>query len=183
MPDPGNVDPPKRRYKLFKEATMDEGFADQRENQPYIMDLVTLEVLHFQTIPLEIDMGQENSWVVIAAAGRNLPLYQYTGAEDTIRFTLSWYANRQHKEDVMRKIKWIMALSKNNGFDEKPHPIRLVFGNLFKNSKFILNAAPAKISMFDRSKGMMPCLATQEIELKRISINNQLRSEMLDINS
>ena len=152
MPDPGNVDPPKRRYKLFKEATMDEGFADQRENQPYIMDLVTLEVLHFQTIPLEIDMGQENSWVVIAAAGRNLPLYQYTGAEDTIRFTLSWYANRQHKEDVMRKIKWIMALSYAAiSYANGPRSKELSYGSLNQANPIRMDESRALTAVFEKS--------------------------------
>jgi hypothetical protein len=180
MPD---VDPPKRKYKLFNDVGFEDENPVQRDSQPYILDLVTLEILYFQTIPQEIEVTPESQFLAVASAGRNLPLFQYTGAEDTIKFSLSWYANLAHKEDAWKKAKWLQAMGKNNGFSERVHPVRFVMGNLFRKSKFLVVSAPAKLSLFDRSKGMMPCLINQDIELKRISEANQLRSEMLDLNT
>lgn len=159
----------------------DEGFQDQRENQPFIMDDKTLEVLYLQTIPSEIEVGPDMSWVAVAASGRNVPLYQYTGAEDTIKFTVTFYSNRIDGKDVWRKIKWLQSF-KNDGYKDPVHLVRFVFGELFRKSKFVLYATPARISNFHRDKGMMPALASIDIELKRVSEFNQLRSEMLDLN-
>jgi hypothetical protein len=179
----GGPGPKKRlRLGLFGDASIAEGFVDQKPGQPYIMDTVTFEVLFLQTIPTEISDGSELSYVALAAAGRNVPLYQYTGAEDSISFTVSWYANLDHKQDVLKKVKWLKAISKNNGYSDPPHPVLFSFGELYKKSKWIIVSTNTRWSMFDREKGMMPCLAYTDLELKRISSLNPTRAEMLDIN-
>lgn len=178
-----NADPPKRKYNLYDSIGLDGKFQIQKENQPYFLDLVTQELLHFQTIPLDIQVNSELGWVAVMGNGRNTPLYQYTGAEDSLVFSLTWYADTTGKEDALTKCKWIEALGKNNGYDEKPHAVKLVFGDLFKKSKWIVTAAPYRLTLFDRSKGMMPCLCTQEITLKRILELNRSRRDILDLNT
>jgi hypothetical protein len=160
-----------------------DDFDNKKINQPYIVDLVTLEILHLQSVPLEISVNPELGWYAVATPGRNIPLYQYTGGEEIIEFGISWYADRTHKQDALRKVKWLRALSQNDGYANKPHPIQFIMGDLFKKAKFIITAAPYKMSMFDRSKGMMPCLITQDITLKKISEKNVSRADLLDINT
>lgn len=146
---------------------------DTKLFQPYIIDMVTCETLMLQTIPTSLDYNNETQWNVVASPGRNSPLYQYSGAEDTLSFSLSWYANEQSREDVLRKCKWLEALGKNDGYDKKPHQIKFMFGNLFNDALWIVFDARYKLSLFNRSLGMLPCLANQEVTLKRIMTTNR----------
>lgn len=143
--------------------------------QPYLLDLVTCETLMFQMVPMQLEYNPETSWNVVASPGRNSPLYQYNGAEDTLSFSLSWYADEESREDVMRKVKWIEALAKNDGYDNKPHRLKLMFGKVFADAEWIMFSCQEKLSMFNREFGMLPCLAMQEITLKRIlTVNRSL---------
>lgn len=145
----------------------------KKASQPFFVDMVTCETLLFQTVPVELTYGPETNWNVVATAGRNNPNYQYSGAEDTLNFSMTWYANEENREDVLKKCKWLESLSKNNGYDEKPHRIKLMFGNVFNDAEWIVFAAPFKISMFNRTFGMLPTLAVQEVTLKRITTTNR----------
>jgi len=170
--------PPRRKYKFWLEP-FDEAGKVQKKNQPFIMDMVTLEKLFLQTIPSELDYNPESGWAVVASPGRNNPLYQYTGSEDTLTFSVTWYSDVENREDVMKKIKWLEALGKNNGYEEKPHQVAFVFGQLFKGTRWILFSAPPKMSLFNRELGMLPQLAMTEITLKRVTDVNRLRNDIL----
>ena len=147
-------------------------------NQPYFLDMVNCEKLVFQTVPTDLNYDSGPTWNVVATPGRNNPLYQYTGAEDTLVFTLTWYADEIGKKDVLTKIKWIESISKNNGYDEKPHRIKFMFGKLFNDTEWIIFSSPAKFSLFDRQTDMLPCLAVQEITLKRVMTINRTTSSI-----
>lgn len=154
----------------------------QKTNQPYILDLITRERLFFQNIPTDLKYNPESNWGPVASPGRNNPLYQYTGGEDTLTFTLSWYADVATKDDVIKSIKWLEALGKNNGYDEKPHPLQCVWGMLYRDAKWIMHSAgPINLSLFDRAVGMLPKMASQEIILKRITTINRTRTDILSI--
>ena len=149
----------------------------QRSNQPYLVDLITLEKLAFQTIPPKIDADSGSVFAALESPGRNNPLYHYTGSEDILQFDLSWYANHESRQDVIRKCKWVYALTKSDG-DLGIHPVKLIFGDLFKNSKFIVTSALYSVSNFDREFGMMPRKATQSITLRKITETNTFHSEI-----
>jgi len=160
------------RYDFIAAAT-DPNSPAARLNQPYLLDMETCDSLFFQTIPLEINYDPGQSWVTVAPPGRNNPLYQYTGAEDTINFIFSWYSNEEDRQDVMRALKWIEAASKNNGYNEKPHRVKLMFGKLFSDAEWIIFSSPSRLSLFDRTNDMMPRLMYHEITLKRIMTTNR----------
>lgn len=159
------------------------GLDDQRPGQPYILDLTTRERLFFQSIPDELTYDPDSTFIAIASAGRNNPLYHYIGSEDILQFNLSWYANEANRQDVIRKCKWLEAMSKNNGYDEKPHQVQCVFGNLFRDAKWLVVKARYTMKLFDGQFGMLPRLAMQELVLKRITNNNRTRSEIQSIYS
>lgn len=173
-----NSDPPQRK---FRPGSPDFGTENQKPSQPYIVDLVTLEKLFLQTIPLELDINPDANWIAIASPGRNNPQYQYVGSEDTISFDISWYANDVGREDVLHKCKWLESLTKNDGYDNKPHHIKFIFGRLFRSSKFIVASASYKLSLFNRDFDMLPGLAIQSVTLKRISDQNITRNDILKI--
>lgn len=153
-----------------------------KPNQPYILDLVTRERLIFQNVPTELTYDPDSRWLAVASPGRNNPIYHYLGSEDTLSFTLSWYSDDTNKQDVLTKIKWLESLGKNNGYDEKPHLLQCVWGDMFRDAKWIMfKSGPARMSLFDRTAGMMPKLATQDITLKRVVELNRSRTNILDI--
>jgi hypothetical protein len=165
------------------QAGNDIGKYLRTKNQPYFLDMENGEKLLFQTIPLELSYNPSESagWTAIASSGRNNPLYHYTGSEDSLNFTISWYANEESREDVLRNCKWLEALSKNDGYLKKPHRIKLMFGKVFNNTTWIVEKAQYKMSMFQRDKGMLPALAIQEVTLKRLANTNLTTTEIRKI--
>jgi hypothetical protein len=157
--------------------------SNQRENQPFILDLVTLKRLYFQNIPVGIEYNAESTYEAIMSPGRNNPIYQFSGSEDTLEFELTWYCNHESRLDVIMKCKWLEALSKNNGFDEPPHLVQFNFGELFSDAKFIVSGAPYKLGRFQRDYGMMPAFATQRVTLKRVTDKNRVRSNIIKYNT
>lgn len=127
----------------------------KRANELYIVDLITGEKIGMQFVPRELDYKPESSFVAIESMGRNNPLYHYTGSEDTLSFELDWHIESNMFDDVLGKCKKLEALSKNNGFDEPPHPVLLVWGGLmFSDAKWLMVAAPYKLSGFYNKIGL-----------------------------
>lgn len=154
-----------------------------KPGQPYFVDLVTLEKLFLQTMPMELDYDPQANFVAIASAGRNLAIYHYTGGEDKLEFTFSWYGNDASRQDVMGKVKWLEALTRNDGYDNKPHPVQFIMGDLFRDAQWIVKHAGYKLSHYNRQYGMMPQLASQTIVLLRTGELNRSRADILSIYS
>lgn len=148
------------------------------KNQPYILDLNTLGRIYFQGLPQQIEVGGESNWVTLASMNRNNPFYHFTNSEDILKFTISWYANEESQEDVLKKCKWLRSLSKTDGNGKRPHHVQFSFGGLFKAGEFIVVEAPYTISLFNRELGMLPRLATQELTLKRVTEKNLTYSDL-----
>lgn len=146
----------------------------------YILDLVTQESLEIQFVPQEIQYNPESTWVAIASSGRNNPLYHYTGSEDTLAFEIDWHAQIEDRDDVIAKCRWLESLTKNNGWDEPPHHVELIWGSLFgvPTSEWVVTAAPYKLSNFHRPSNMLPIQAYQQVTLKRITTTNRDYSEI-----
>lgn len=156
---------------------------DRYLNQPYILDMETCEKLVFQVVPLSLEYEAESTWNVVAAPGRNNPLYQYTGAEDTLNFKLTWYADESTRQDVLTKVKWLESLTKNDGYDNKPHRIKFIMGTLYNDASWIISSAKYTLSLFQRGYGMMPTLATQDMVLKRVSQTNRSNADIKKIDT
>lgn len=150
---------------------------NQKPFQPYLLDLVTLKRIYFQGLPTEIHVDESSSFSAINSANRNVPLYHYNHGEDTIRFSVSFFADIEEQSDVLAKVKWISSLKKVDGYGKNIHPVQLAFGNLFKDSKFIVTESPYILRHPNRELGMLPRLATQEITLKRISEKNPILAD------
>lgn len=152
-------------------------------NQPYFLDMETGEKLLLQVVPIQLGYEMGQIWATIVSPGRNNPLYQYMGAEDTLNFTISWYADEDSREDVLRKTKWLESVSKNDGYDKKPHLLKFQMGELFSEALWVLISCPVNWSLFNRQIGMLPCLATQEITLKRVMTTNRTSLQIRNLNT
>jgi hypothetical protein len=137
----------------------------------------------FQTVPLELDNDPASNWAVLPSFGRNLPGYQFTSSEHIVTFDLTWYCDDETREDVIRRVKWLEALSKADGYEGSPHPIQFIFGDLYKDATFIVDKAPYKLREFNREYRMLPLLALQSVTLKKISNSNPKRFELLKTTS
>lgn len=155
----------------------------QKPNQPFIVDLITLDALFLQTIPLELDYDPNSNWVALASMGANLPGLQFTGAEDTLKFDISWYGDTKGYLDVIKKCKWLEALSKADGYLLPPHPVQFIFGDMFKDAKWQVVAAPYRLSLFDRENGMLPRQAIQSITLKKYLTTNPTYRDIYNLYS
>ncbi len=152
-----------------------------KANQPYILNPATGEYLVIQGLPLELSYSPDTQVATIASVGRNNARYQPTSSEDTLKFSISYYATEESAEDVLRSCKWLESLTKNDGFT-KGHPeVMLIWGTMFHRTKFILISAPYSMRLFDREKGMKPKLATQEITLKRLSDTNLTHKDITSL--
>lgn len=172
------INPP----NIFKDPFGDR-IQEMKPHQPVIIDLITLERLYLQGLPHQISVEPDSQWVALETVGRNNPFYHFTGSEDIIKFDLSWYSNIASRDDVIKKVKWLESLTKNDGYDGAPHPVKLVFGDLFKASTFIVYRAPYQLGNFNREYRMLPAIAYQQIELRRITEVNLKRDKILNINT
>lgn len=144
-------------------------------------------------VPRELNIEPESNFVGIASFGRNNPIYQFTGSEDTITFDIDWHSDQANREDVIFNCRWIEALSKADGYDEMPHRVMIIWGNgnkLFQDHLFILEKAPYKLSQFVKgykdpktgervSTSMLPQQAIQRITLKRLTETNLTSREII----
>lgn len=143
-------------------------------------------------VPGELNHGIESNFVGIASFGRNNPIYQFTGSEDSLTFTIDWFSNAKNREDVIFNCRWIEALSKADGYEERPHRVILVWGRdnkLYQDHIFIVQSAPYVLSQFVRgyrdeegnviSTSMLPQQAIQNITLKRLTSDNLSSSDII----
>lgn len=99
------------------------------------------QYVELQNRPSFIRANPESQWATIKSMGRNVPMYHFTGAEDTIEMTLSWYLNsKEHPDDVLNKVRLLESWSKANGYVSSPPILQLVFGydGPFQNHYYIL---------------------------------------------
>lgn len=146
-----------------------------------IIDTVTQERLKLQWVPKEIKYKPESTFVNIASPGRNNPFYHFGGSEDSIVLELDWHATDEDRVEAINNCRWLEALTKNDGWDNAPHPVLLDWGNTqFLNAgsdeAWLVVDAPYELSQFNRPKGMLPVQAYQTITLKRITDSNRARA-------
>lgn len=170
---------PKPEIKIDWNSLINEG--QYKENQPFLLRLDNAEKLYFQSVPHDITHETTDGWQTIQSPGRNNPLYQYTGSEDTLTLEISWYSNQENRQDVLKKMKWLQALRKANGYLKPPPIVALCFGDLFKDARWIVSGADPKYSGFSRQYKMMPLVATTTLVLKRVSEENTTWQEILKI--
>ena len=146
----------------------------------YITDTITQESEMIQFVPEWLEYDPKVELAAIQPIGRNVPIYHYTGAEDTLDFEIDWCSVKLHRQDVIRKCRWLESLSKNDGYSEGIHPVILTWGesNLFANTKWIISAAPYKLGMFHKGYGMLPTQAYQKLSLKKIAATNPTRKQI-----
>lgn len=149
--------------------------------------------INLNFIPRELDYSPETKFHAQMSFGRNTPFYQYTGAEDVLRFTIDWFSERSDRKDVIFHCRWVEALSKGNGNEETPHRLKLIWGKenlLWDDALWIVESAKYKLSNFnngyrDKDTGkfisthLLPQQAHQTVILKRVSNHNRTTKDIM----
>lgn len=159
----------------------------------YIVDLANpTNRMKIQNLPNLMSFDPGIKIVTMSSPGRNNPFQHYTGAEDTLDFELSYYAEEENRQDVINKCKWVEAMAKNDGYSGKPKLVGIFWtspdnsiangtegvGALLEEATWLIKSAPYEVTLFHGDRGLMPTLATQKISLVRVSPHNRKREEI-----
>lgn len=160
---------------------------DYRSNQNRFYDYLELPF-----IPNELSFNMDSKFVAIATVGRNNSFYHYTGSEDELEFTIDWFSDTFHVEDVIFNCRWLEALTKTDGYGT-PHRVKIMWGKddrLLRDDIWLLVSAPYKLSQFNRgyidpdtrdyiSTSLLPRQAYQTCKFKKISKSNLKYKEIM----
>ncbi len=156
--------------------------ADRIDRDLFLIDTFSGESLRLPFVPKELKYTPESNFKAIASMGRNNPLYHYTGGEDTLEFEIDWFAEEEDRTDVLKRCKWVEALSKNDAYNNPPPAVILHWNTvMFSDSLWLVTAAPYRMLDFQAHKKMLPQQAYQQVTLKRITEANMTGSQILSL--
>ena len=147
--------------------------------------------VELQTYPREVEVNPDTTWSTVKTPGRNSPLFNFTGAEDTITLEVSWYSVQDTRRDVISKCRLLESWSKADGYNSSPPLLNIIWGDsgIFDNQQFILYSAKYNLSNFqnaykDKASNvinlkLLPNTATQTLVFKRVSGGNLLHSDII----
>lgn len=121
--------------------------------------------LEIQFVPPELSITRTPDISEIKIVGRNNPLYQYASGTTELSFELDFYADEESREDVIRKCRWLESFTFNDGYENPPSQIKLVYGSLFRNEVWIIKRVDYRLSQFHKEKGYLPQQAYARITL------------------
>lgn len=148
------------------------------QGQLYLTALKSLEKVELQYLPKEIVLDRTANVADIVIVGRNNPVHQYTSGNTEMVLELDFHSVEANREDVIRKVRMIQSWASNDGSSVPAEIIRLTFGKLFKpNEVWVIKKAPAKLSMFAVTKGMLPQQAYMSLHLALDTTENLKRRD------
>lgn len=138
----------------------------------YIINLSSLETMEIQFVLDELTYTRNANYSNIEIIGRNEPKYHYSGGETTMPLILDFHAQDDDRQDVIRKIKWLEALSYGDGYDANPPVIKIVFGEVFKEEQWIVKSVKPNMSLFVPMFNFLPHQATVSLDLAKYAPKN-----------
>lgn len=138
------------------------------------------ERLEIQFVPEEITMNRTANVVDFAVVGRNNPLHQYSGGDEKMNFKLDFYSDTANRSDVITKTRWLESLAQNDAGNRPQTLVKLVWGDLFKRSKWVVNSVKVTLSMFDKRYGFLPCQAYVDMQMSLDTKVNIPKSDLRD---
>lgn len=135
------------------------------EGRLYFIELDTLDRLEIQFIPDDITIARTPAISLLQVIGKNLGNLQYAGGETLMTLTLDFYAEEEHRRDVIRRCKWLESLQYNNGYESPPSKVKMIFGDLFRDDVWTVKSVVYKLSQFHKQKGYMPQQAYVDVIL------------------
>lgn len=116
----------------------------------------TNDRLEIQFVPPDLSISRNPSIQTIDIVGRNNPLYQYSGGATELAFELDFFAQEESREDVIKRCRWLESFTFNDGYENPPSQVKLVYGQLFRDEVWIVKSVKYKLSLFNKVKGYLP---------------------------
>lgn len=132
----------------------------------YFIALDTGERLEIQFVPPIIEGDRVADLGTMKIVGRNNPMYQNVGGEDTLAITLDFYADEESRQSVIHKVRWLKSLTYTDGGRQPAQRVALVWGDLYKNEKWVVARVRERLSNFDAGYGFLPKQAMVDLQLK-----------------
>jgi hypothetical protein len=170
----------KSKSLIAKQPIYKGNYMGTHNDKINFIDLDTGELLGLMGIPRELTYNPQSSWATIKPFGRNNPNYHITGSEDTLEMEITWWAMADDRLDVIARCKWLESMSKSDGYKNRPHYVRLMWGGLFAKAVWIVESAQYTLANFDATHQHVPTTAKQTVILKRITDDNRTTEEIND---
>jgi len=88
--------------------------------------------------------------------GKNLPQFQFVGGETTMSMKMDFLATENDRRDALRKVRWLEALTFNEGLKRNPDRVIIVFGDWLKGKVWHIKSVVYDPSMFNPNFGLFP---------------------------
>lgn len=144
----------------------------------YFVATKSLERLEIQFVPNELGMTRNSDTQSVQVVGRNNPFYHYTAGETLLNLELDFHAEREDRQDVIEKCRWLEGLAYNDDYPNPPEVVKLVFGQLFKDEIWVVKSVNYKLTQFDRLYGFFPKQAKVTVSLALDVKGNYKKSDL-----
>jgi len=151
----GNVSTTTDNQLYFIRKKRNAGAGPQREGS----------YLNIQWVPENVNVSRNTDNQAVKVVGRNNPFYHYTSGETLLSMTLDFYSAAEDSPEVIRKCRWLESLSMNNGSEEPPENVILIWGELFKDEVWIVKNVNYQLGNFNKEFGFLPQQAYVDITL------------------
>lgn len=134
--------------------------------------------LEFQFVPNEATWNRQAKIGEIEIVGRNNPQQQWTGGSDSFAFTLDFYCEDASRKDVTAKCEFLQSLTYANGNTAPPPLVKIVWGEWFRNEKWVLRSCNTVYSTFYKGNGYLPHTAKCDLSF---TLNPDFNRTLADI--
>lgn len=142
------------------------------EGRLYFIALGSLDRLDIQFVPDQLTINRNPNIANIQVIGRNNPIYHFISGDTVLNFELDFHAMEENRQDVIRKCRWMEHLAYNNGFQQEPEKVKLVFGDVFRDEVWTVTRVSYSLSNFNKQKGFLPQQAYVQVQLSLDPVNN-----------
>lgn len=151
------------------------------EGKLYIVELSEpFDRLAIQFVPEQIVMDRRADVADFAIVGRNNPLHQYTGGDEKMTLQLDFVCDDESRSDVITKCRWLQSLAQNDAGRRPQTLIKLIWGDLFQRSKWVVNSAKVTLTLFDKRYGFLPTQGIVDLSLSLDTKENIPKSDLRD---
>lgn len=148
------------------------------QGQLYLLRLDTLERLEIQFVPLTLDYSRNSRYGDVRVIGRNNPLYHYAGSATTLNLELDFHSYNENRTDVIEKVNWLERATMANGYLQQPPELKLIFGDLLADKKWILERCNPTLQNFDKPSNFLPKQAYVSLRFREITDTNKRWNEI-----
>lgn len=130
------------------------------------IDEPTLTRLPVQYTPPTIEYKREGRFDAVAIVGRNEDLRHYSGGSTSLSMSLDFYAANENKKSAMQAVAFLESLVYSES-ERPPSRVKIIFGDLFPNSVWVLVSASVSLSQFEKNSNWLPRYATIQCSFVR----------------